>query len=127
MTWDADDSTLYSFYVQNQNHTAAVVIQYGEIMIRSINRDLSLISERGKQNFVTFRASKTQAAHSLIREMVFYQRLYSKILSDSLESLGMKMSNDLSWNEHIVCHLGFFVDLVRTLVLKITSYIQTIE
>ena len=102
----ADDSTLhYSTRFDRRPAQDDLQRSRTDVQLR-MTSDLSVISEWGMQNLVSFNASKTQSLHITTRRIVtpLTVRFGDSELSpsSSLDILGISFSPDLSWKDHII-------------------------
>ena len=75
-------------------------------MLSSLNSDIDSILEWGKKNRVEFNASKTQCCLLSLKRNTNQQPLSMNGTciseADKLSILGMCVSNNISWNDHIL-------------------------
>ena len=102
----ADDTTLHASISFSNNPTLASLDDSRYNLLDSINTDLSLISSWGADNLVKFNASKTHLLPiSLKRSLSSYPVLFENSVispSPSVNILGLTISSDLSWKDHII-------------------------
>ena len=102
----ADDSTLhYSFSFKRPPSQQALQNAREEALAR-LNSDLSKISDWGKENLVVFNASKTQflhlsTRHNLPHDYPIFFNDTQLNPSSSLDILGISISSDFSWKNHL--------------------------
>ena len=102
----ADDSTLHFSTHFTKRPTQQELLNSREEAIAHLNSDLSIISNWGRENLVSFNASKTQflhlsTRHNLPQDYPLYFNNTQLTPSDSLNILGISFSPDLSWKDHI--------------------------
>lgn len=102
----ADDSTLHCSYELNRTNTLTQILSARASLVSSLNDDLDRIHSWGLANLVEFNASKTQGCLFSRKNSPFHPSLVfdGALLknSSSLVSLGMTLSEDLSWYKHIL-------------------------
>ena len=102
----ADDSTLHYSTRFSQHPSQQLLQDSRDEAIAHLNSDLTLISNWGRDNLVSFNASKTQFLHLSTRHNLpedyplFFNDTQLKP-SSSLNILGVSFSSDLSWKDHI--------------------------
>ena len=102
----ADDSTLhFSTSFQRRPTQQELEISRGDAM-EHLTSDLSLISDWGRKNLVTFNASKTQflhlsTRHNLPNSYPLYFNDTQLSPSSTLDILGLSFTKSLNWKLHI--------------------------
>lgn len=102
----ADDSSLHYSYQLPRQHSSNDVTVAREAMASSINSDLVRIRDWSKVNLVEFNVSKTQACIFTNKRTVDIPPIVfnSEVICEApnLISLGMSMSENNVWHDHMV-------------------------
>ena len=102
----ADDSTLHISSSFNSQPSSAARSDSRTAMSTTINSDLGRISDWGSKNLVKFNASKTQflpvslSANSSLPSITFEDNSIEPL--SSINILGVQISTNLSWRNHII-------------------------
>jgi hypothetical protein len=102
----ADDATLhYSISFEVEPSIFYLNKKWLEV-VTSLNTDLRMIFEWGEKNLVKFNEKKTQictfSRKRSRNEYPFVVKNHILVGCDSIRLLGVQISNNLKWNEHIV-------------------------
>ncbi|CAH2099017.1 unnamed protein product [Euphydryas editha] len=101
----ADDSTVTDRYFSSARASKDVIQSCREDMVSRLNVALQAVSEWGDANLVTFNATKTQACvFSSKRSPLHLAPTFRNVsveITDSLQLLGVELSSNLNFGQHI--------------------------
>ncbi|CAH2096385.1 unnamed protein product [Euphydryas editha] len=101
----ADDSTVTDRYFSSARASKDVIQSCREEMVSRLNVALQAVSEWGDANLVTFNATKTQACvFSSKRSPLHLAPTFRNVsveITDSLQLLGVELSSNLNFGQHI--------------------------
>lgn len=101
----ADDSTVVERYLSGAKTSSDEVRLLREAMVERMNATLSLVSQWGDNNLVSFNTTKTQACLFSAKKSPLHLtptfRGTSIPVADNLELLGMKLAGNLNFGDNI--------------------------